>query len=166
MSKYSTLYRPKSRFEKRKWFIKTITFASSFFGYICRLKFIEIRMTVSKHNGFRNRILAIILLFFNCVCVASGSIKNTFEHHNQVMCVQFGNDANNFESEENIVPASSFINRVSTVSVSSKNHIYNQNFYYNAPVLFCQKWRQSLVTEAGFLLKPRYYCFLFRYSLF
>lgn len=122
-------------------------------------------MPCIKHSGFRSRMLAIIFLFLNCVCIASNGIKNTTDDYNQAISLQFGHDFNTLESEENQLPTSSFINHLSRSSVTLKNHNCNGNFYCNASVLSFQKCCNPSIAS-DFLPKPGNYTFLFRYTLF
>ena len=121
-------------------------------------------MPDSKHSIYRSRLLAVIFLFLNAVCIASPGIKNSADNYNQV-ALQAGQDINAFESEESVVPAASFISQVRRGSLSATDDIYKHNFSC-ALALPVDKWSHPAIAQSAFLQKPGYYTFLFRYTLF
>ena len=123
-------------------------------------------MPGSKHSVFKSRILAIIFLFLNAVCIASPVIKNATDDYNQAISLSFGHDANTFGSEENQLPNSSIINHFSRSSVTLKNHICAENIYDHSSVYSVQKYSNSSIAASALLQKPGYYTCLFRYTLF
>lgn len=123
-------------------------------------------MRRSKPTMIKSRILAIVFLFLNAVCIASPVMKNTAEDYNQLISLPFGHDANSAESEENQLPNSSFINHRAQSSVTLKNDNCNANFNGNVPSQRVQKWSNFSIIVSDLLPKPGYYSFLFLYTLF
>ena len=123
-------------------------------------------MRKSKHTMIKSRILAIVFLFLNAVCIASPVLKSTGTDCKQLISLPFGHDANSSEAEENQLTNISFINQHSQVSATSKKQTINDDFKVNIPVLRFQKHSNSSITVSDFLPKPGYYKFLFLYTLF
>jgi hypothetical protein len=124
-------------------------------------------MPRSKHSIFKSRLLAIIFLFLNAVCIASPVTKNTADEYQSLISLSFGHDVNTFESEENQLPRASFISRsTSRSSVTLKNHICTQNSYRYSAGSAVQKYSNSSIASSALLQKPGYYACLFRCTLF
>lgn len=123
-------------------------------------------MSGIKHSVIKSRMLAIIFLLLNAVCIASPVIKNTADDFNQAISLPFGHNANSSETEENQLPNSSFINYHLQRSVVSENPNGKANFNGNVPALFAKKWFKYSLTGSDFLPKPDYYNCLFLYTLF
>ncbi|MEO6894570.1 MAG: hypothetical protein ABI136_06000 [Ginsengibacter sp.] len=123
-------------------------------------------MSASKHSVIKSRMLAIIFLFLNVVCIASPVMKNTADDYNQLISLPFGHDANSAESEENQLPNSSFINYNSQRFILAKNDHCPTNFICNVPSPAGQKSNNSYFIPFDLLPKPGYYSFLFLYTLF
>ena len=119
-------------------------------------------MSFSKHIVFKSRMLAVVFLFLNAVCIASPIVKNNADNHNQLISLPLGQNA---ESEETQLPNSSFINHHAQRSIVLKNLNCNSGFIEKEPILPAQR-RPGTITTSGFLPKPGYYIFLFRYTLF
>ncbi|MEO6948605.1 MAG: hypothetical protein ABI297_01730 [Ginsengibacter sp.] len=120
----------------------------------------------SKHNVYKSRLLAIVFLFLNAVCIASPVMKNTADEYQSVITPQFGHDSISFELE-NQLPKSSLTSRFFSRSpVKLKNHIRAENFYCFSTAFSVQKYPNSSIDSSATLQKPGYYASLFRYTLF
>lgn len=115
-----------------------------------------------KHNIYRSRILAVIFVFLNAVCIASTGIKNSADY--QQVALQSGVDLNAFGSEENQEPTASFISQFRRTCLSTQNH--NPNFYRTIALLPLEEWHDPAIAQSACLQKPGYYNFLFHYTLF
>lgn len=123
-------------------------------------------MPFSEHNGFKSRVLSIVFLFLNAVCIASPGIKNVAENYQQSVASQFGHELNNPGPEESELPIYSFKNHAVQISATPRNYACNENFYSKALPLPAKKCCKSFITASYFLPKPGYYTFLFRFKLF
>lgn len=123
-------------------------------------------MSGIKHSVIKSRVLAIIFLFLNAVCIASPVIKNTADDFKQAISLPFGHNAHSSETEESQLPNSSFINYHLKSSVTLKNHNGDANFNGNVPALSASNWFKYSLTGSDFLPKPGYYNCLFLYTLF
>ncbi len=124
-------------------------------------------MAGKKHIGFKSRLLAVLFLFFNCVCTAAPVIKNSLDDNKQSLSLRLQNLNNTETEEENRLTSSSYINQHSSFSFRKQtNHIVNEVNHCNEMVLSVKDWRQPSITVADLLPTPRYYSFLFRYKPF
>lgn len=119
-------------------------------------------MAGRKHNIYRSRILAVIFVFLNAVCIASTGLKNSADY--QQTGLQSGLDLNAFGSEENQEPAASFVSQFRRTCLSTQNN--NSGFYRTITLLHLGEWRDPAIAQSARLQKPGYYNFLFRYTLF
>ena len=124
-------------------------------------------MPCSNHNRFRRCNLAVFFLFLNVICIASPVIKNTADGYKSVISIPTGQDINTFESEENQLPRSSFINRFFSRSpVILKNHNRAENFNVQSSLLTEYKCSNAIIATSSRLQKPGYYTCLFLCNLF
>lgn len=119
-------------------------------------------MSFSKHKLFKSRILAVIFLFLNAVCIASPVVKNTFQDHTQLISFSLGHNA---ESEESQLPDFSFINHHTQRFFLLKKDNCSADLIDKVAILPGKKWSDS-ITASDLLPKPAYYSFLFLYTLF
>lgn len=130
------------------------------------LNFLKNNMTGSKLYNFKSRILAIIFLFLNAVCIATPAIKTAYENEGQSVTIPFINDFNTVESEEEI-SGTSFINNHKGLSSANKsNSNRSAKNYLQRLVLSVQNRFSPFIKFSAFLPTPHYYTLLFRFKPF
>ena len=123
-------------------------------------------MPGKQHSGFKCRLLAILFLFFNCVCVAAPAVKATL-NDDGVDFLQLTQTPNQPETEEeNHLVKSKFITQYRHFSLQKQhsNRLFNIGHKSNAPAATDVKLSQPSLQAS--LPRPAYYAFLFRYNLF
>ena len=127
-----------------------------------------VKMDGSKHIGFKSRLLAVLFLFFNCVCTAAPVIKSSLDGNKQVLSLHLVQNLNNTETEEeNRLTISSYINHHAAFSFRKQtNHLVNETNHYNEMLFSVKDWSRPSISAADILPTPRYYSFLFRYKPF
>lgn len=130
------------------------------------LNFLKNNMTDSKLYNFKSRILAIIFLFLNAVCIASPAIKTAYENEGQSVTIPFINDFNTVESEEEISGTSFINNHKSLSSANKSNNNRSEKNYLQRLVLSVQNHFSPFIKNSAFLPTPHYYTFLFRFKPF
>jgi hypothetical protein len=122
-------------------------------------------MLWKQHGNFKSRLLAVLFLFFNCVCAAVPVVKLTGEGYQDVSTrlIQVPNPLES--EEENHNPALGYINHVHHFSVRrhGDNHVCNMAI---TNVLSLPAIESSVLYIPGNLPMPGNYAFLFRYTLF
>jgi len=125
-------------------------------------------MLGKQHTGFRHRLLAMLFLFFNCVCTAAPIIKNTSQEYKQAVSLRLAPSPNTAETEEESrLVASSYVHQLTHFSLKKQhsNHLYKQ--HNNQAASFADSGLLKVFfTSVNSLPRPGYYAFLFRYTLF
>lgn len=124
-------------------------------------------MPGKKDSGFRCRLLlAMLFLFFNCVCIAAPVIKIAAE---DAVAGRLAPIPKTTETEEgNHLTASSYVNQQNHFSVrrQSDRRVSNTVNSFSAASFRSVDLRENYIAAASLLPTPGYYCFLFRYNLF
>lgn len=122
-------------------------------------------MMQKQHNRFRSKLLAVLFLFFNCVCAAAPAAKLTDNNLADALSLKIGSCPVQTEEETHV--ASGYVNYVSHFSVRAQSFKQNPHFRYNkyAAAISVVESNASIL-NAGTLPLPGNYAFLFRYNLF
>lgn len=121
-------------------------------------------MLSKQHRGLRNKVLAVLFLFFNCVCAAAPVLKLAGENDNHTISVASGP----LENEEENHAASAYINQFPHLSVGkhSTRRVGNNVDANSARSLAVVDVPETCISNAGFLPIRSNHVFLFRYTLF
>ena len=126
-------------------------------------------MPGTQHRNFKSRLLAVLFLFFNCICTAAPVVKLTDENHADAVAIRLLQVPTPLENEEeNRAATSGYINHANHFSV--RKHCDKR--VGNSPdakptILFSgNDLPKTYIHEAGILPVPGNYAFLFRYKLF
>jgi hypothetical protein len=126
-------------------------------------------MLWKQHRNFKSRLLAVLFLFFNCVCTAAPVVKLTGESYKNAVSIRLVQVPNPLGGEEeNHASALGYINHINHFSVRrhSDNHVCNAAIT-NAPVsLPATASSVFFIPDASHLPIPGNDAFLFRYTLF
>jgi len=122
-------------------------------------------MPWKQHRGFRNRLLAMLFLFFNCVCAAAPVLKLTGENYNDTVSIQIPGP---LENEEENRATSAYINHVNHFSVRKQGarHVYSAVSTNSAISLAVSDLPGTYISSTSILPIPGDRAFLFRYTLF
>jgi len=124
-------------------------------------------MLGKQHISFMHKVLAMLFLFFNCVCTATPVIKAISQDYKQAVSVPLSQLPGAAESEEESQLVVSHVNQLTHFSFAKKhfNHHVDIASERSATLTDIASQR-SYITSASLLPKPAYYIFLFRYTLF
>lgn len=125
-------------------------------------------MRGKQHIGLRYRLLALLFLFFNCICTAAPVIKATSEDYKQAVSLRLSQNPNAAESEEESRLAAAYVVQITHFSFKRQHtdRLYNIAGNHPAGILPRRDQRKAYVAATNFLPRPGYYTFLFRYKLF
>jgi hypothetical protein len=126
-------------------------------------------MLWKQHTGFKSRLLAVLFLFFNCVCAAAPVLKLSGETYKEAVPIALPQNSNPSENEEEShASASGYINHCGHFSVRKQ---HEKRVYHAAgpgsTISFSGiDLPNSYATGTNIFPLPGYYAFLFRYTLF
>lgn len=125
-------------------------------------------MPAKQHSLFKSRLISLLFLFFNGVCIAAPVVKLTSEEYKEVASISLVHIPNAPETEEeNRFSASVYVNQLNHFSFRKHNdqHVFNKS---NSIVFSstCDVDQNFYLSTSNFLPVPGYYAFLFRYNLF
>lgn len=126
-------------------------------------------MFCRQNRSFKSRFLAVLLLFFNCVCIAAPVLRLDDGNYNDAVSIQLGQIPNPLESEEEThAPAFSYINYVNHFSARKYfgNRVYNPAVTRSNVLLPAVDLSNTCILNASTLPMPGNDAFLFRYTLF
>jgi hypothetical protein len=126
-------------------------------------------MLWKQHTGFKMQLLAILFLFFNCVCTAALVLKFNGENYKDAVSkslVQVPNPVEN--EEENHSTASVYVSHFNHFSLRKQ---YDKRLDRPADgssttSFLAIDFPKAYLRDADVLPLPGYYAFLFRYNLF
>ncbi len=124
-------------------------------------------MLKKQHIDFKGKLLAVLFLFFNCVCTAAPVLKLISE--NQADTVSIRLVQNPLENEEeNHATSSGYINHVNHFSVRKhcNNRVCNTAVTNGTVSLSAIVLPVIYIPDASKLPVPGMDAFLFRYTLF
>jgi hypothetical protein len=125
-------------------------------------------MRWKQHINFKSKLLAVLFLFFNCVCTAAPVVKLTGENYKEAVSIRLQMPNPLGGEEENHASSFGYINHVNHFSVRrhSDNRICNAAIT-NASVSLPDIESSVLyIPDASNLPMPGNDAFLFRYTLF
>ncbi len=129
-----------------------------------RLQFYRNTMERMQAYNFKRTLLAVILVFLNCVCMASSVVKTSADRNTDVVSLQFCDDLDNLETEPNPVTAYSFkniqVNVCAARTPAGLRTSYNRSIQFPVQNIAIHRLSACLIPE------PAYYSLLFIYSLF
>ncbi|HWI92909.1 MAG TPA: hypothetical protein VNT20_16645 [Flavisolibacter sp.] len=124
-----------------------------------------------QHIGFKSRLLAVLFLFFNCICTAAPIVKLAGEDYADTTSIRLIQIANPLENEEE--KHAIFYWHVNQFQYTSVRKIFNNRMYDAALTASIVPLSASdveasntSIPDASVLPVPGNYAFLFRYSLF
>lgn len=124
-------------------------------------------MPAKQHTGFKNSLLAILFLLFNCICVAAPVVRSSAEKESGVVPIslnQFPAPGENEEDSHNTT--FTYTNHCPSISERKQDERL-QTAVIDPHDLFVpaanEKW---IYNNADGIPLPGYYRFLFRYTLF
>jgi hypothetical protein len=126
-------------------------------------------MLWKQHGNFKSRLLAVLFLFFNCVCTAAPVVKLTCENYEEVVSIRLVQVPSPLEGEEGSHnSALGYINHVHHFSVRrhSDNHVCNATITNAVVSLSAVESSLLYIPDASHLPVPGNDAFLFRYTLF
>jgi hypothetical protein len=122
------------------------------------------------HMDFKGKLLGMLFLFFNCVCVAAPVVKLTSESYKDAVSMQLDPIPNTPETEEeNRLTSFSYVNQPIRPSLRKQNEgqvYYKDSSIHTALFPSNRDSQKSYPIVAGFLPRPGYYTFLYRHHLF
>jgi hypothetical protein len=126
-------------------------------------------MPGKQHRNFKSRLLAVLFLFFNCICTAAPVVKLTGETQADAVSIRLVQVPTPLENEEeNRATTSNYINHTNHFSVRKHcdKRVGNSLAAKSAILFSGNDLPKTCIHEAGNLPLPGNYAFLFRYKLF
>jgi len=123
-------------------------------------------MIWKQHRNSKSRLLAVLFLFFNCVCAAAPVAKLTDDNFKDAISVRIGIP---LENEEEAHFASGYISHTTHFSVGKKNcKQKNHHFFSNqhSDLIASVESSNTFIYRDSNLPLQGNYAFLFRYTLF
>lgn len=124
-----------------------------------------------QHIDFKGRLLAVLFLFFNCICTAAPIVKLTGENYPDTISIRLLQVANPLENEEENHAAPYWhVNQFHHTSVRKicNTRVYDAALTGSVVSLsaFDVEVSQTSIPNASVLPVHGNYAFLFRYTLF
>ncbi len=126
-------------------------------------------MPEKQHSRFKSRLLGLLFLFFNCVCIAAPVVKLSSDDYREATSMQLVHIPNAPETEEeNHFTASVYVNQLNHFSFRKHNgkHVFNESNSIAFTSVNDAVGQKFYLSTSNFLPTPGYYVFLFRYNLF
>lgn len=126
-------------------------------------------MSRKLHTVIKSRLLAVLFLFFNCVCTATPVVQFASGHEKEAVSPGLTKTNVPAENEEDVhAPASFYVNHIKRFSVPKQYNRHVQHSINAVPAFSFSGHdpRSMCCSYAGLLPVPGYYSFLFRYKLF
>ena len=121
-------------------------------------------MKWKQHRGFKSKLLAVLFLFFNCVCIAAPVAKFSNDNFKDAILIRTGSP---LQSEEETHLASGYINHAVHYSFHKKFCKKNHHFFSTQHSDLISGIESNTFFDDGRTLPlPGNYTFLFRYNLF
>lgn len=125
-------------------------------------------MAWKQHENSKGRLLAVLFLFFNCVCTAAPVLKFAGEKAKDAVSTRLVQVPHPLESEEENHAVAGYLNSVHHFSVRKHfdSRVYNAVNTNSTVSLFAIASLAIYIPDAGNLPMPGNHAFLFRYTLF
>jgi hypothetical protein len=125
-------------------------------------------MLRKSHINFKSRLLAILFLFFNCVCSAAPVLKLANENYKAAVSTRLVQLPVPLENEEENRAASGYFNYINPIAVRkhSDSYVCNSNITNTALPAPAIEPSRICIPDASNLPMSGSDAFLFRYMLF
>ncbi|MBO9684083.1 MAG: hypothetical protein J7502_15695 [Flavisolibacter sp.] len=126
-------------------------------------------MPGTQHRNFKSQWLAVLFLFFNCICAAAPVLKLTDENHTDAVSIPLVQVPTPLENEEeNRAATSGYINHANHFSLRKHcdKRVDNSLAAKSTVLVPGNDLPTAYIHKAGVLPLPGNYAFLFRYTLF